>query len=265
MSLNPRIESFKGQVVWLVGASTGIGRATALALAREGAQVWVSARGAANLAAVVLECKSAGGTAHALVLDVTDSNAAQAAAQHILAQAGRLDVVMFCAGTYAAMRAQQWLLSGMLHHNHVNYIGALHLIDAVLEPMRAQVRQGQPAHLSLVSSVAGFRGLPKSLAYGPTKAALTNLAEALYIDLHEEGMGISVVHPGFVETPLTAQNNFHMPGLMTPEAAAQEILRGWRKGEFDIHFPKGFTRWMKTLRLLPHRAYFAATRRFTGL
>ena len=124
---------------------------------------------------------------------------------------------------------------------------------------------GRPGHVSLVSSVAGFRGLPKSLAYGPTKAALINLAEALYLDLHALGMGVSVVNPGFVATPLTARNDFTMPALITPEAAAAAIVRGWEDGEFDIHFPKRFTRWMKWLRLLPYRWYFPAVRRFTGL
>jgi NAD(P)-dependent dehydrogenase (short-subunit alcohol dehydrogenase family) len=116
-----------------------------------------------------------------------------------------------------------------------------------------------------VSSVAGFRGLPQSLAYGPTKAALINLAETLYIDLHDRGMGVSVINPGFVETPLTAQNRFAMPALITPAQAATEILAGWGRGEFEIHFPKRFTRWMHLLRLLPYGFYFRATRKFTGL
>ena len=115
------------------------------------------------------------------------------------------------------------------------------------------------------SSVAGFRGLPKSLAYGPTKAALINLAEALYLDLHDLGMGVSVINPGFVATPLTAGNDFTMPALISPEAAAAAIVQGWERGHFDIHFPKRFTRVMKLLRVLPYRWYFPAVRRFTGL
>jgi short-subunit dehydrogenase len=117
----------------------------------------------------------------------------------------------------------------------------------------------------VISSVAGFRGLPKSLAYGPTKAALTNLAENLYLDLEPLGLGVSVIHPGFVKTLLTAQNDFAMPALITPEQAAEAMVAGWAKGDFDIHFPKRFTRVMKLLRLLPYRAYFPAVRRATGL
>jgi short-subunit dehydrogenase len=120
-------------------------------------------------------------------------------------------------------------------------------------------------HLSLVASVAGYRGLPQSLAYGPTKAALIHLAEALYLDLSTQGLGVSVVNPGFVETPLTAQNTFHMPALIGPEEAAREMLRGWAKGAFEIHYPKRFTRWLKFMRLLPYRWYFALVRRATGM
>jgi short-subunit dehydrogenase len=120
-------------------------------------------------------------------------------------------------------------------------------------------------HISLVSSVAGWRGLPNGLAYGPTKAALTHLAETLYLDLQDCGVGVSVINPGFVATPLTAQNNFTMPALITPEQAATAMLKGWAQGAFDIHFPKRFTLWLKLLRVLPYRSYFALVRRLTGL
>ena len=144
-------------------------------------------------------------------------------------------------------------------------MGALHVLSGVLPAMLEAAQRGQAGHLSLISSVAGFRGLPKSLAYGPTKAALINLAETLYLDLHDLGIGVSVINPGFVATPLTAGNDFTMPALISPEVAAEAILQGWERGEFDIHFPKRFTRVMKLLRLLPYRLYFPAIRRFTGL
>jgi NAD(P)-dependent dehydrogenase (short-subunit alcohol dehydrogenase family) len=103
------------------------------------------------------------------------------------------------------------------------------------------------------------------MAYGPSKAALTHLAEALYLDLAPEGLGVSIVHPGFVATPLTAGNDFHMPALISPDEAAQAMLKGWAEGRFEIHFPKRFTRWLKLLRLLPYGLYFRAVRRLTGL
>jgi NAD(P)-dependent dehydrogenase (short-subunit alcohol dehydrogenase family) len=147
----------------------------------------------------------------------------------------------------------------------VNYDGALVMLDAVLPQLQRQAQSGRGGHLSLVSSVAGFRGLPQSLAYGPTKAALINLAETLHLDLSPLGLGVSVINPGFVETPLTAGNQFHMPALITPEEAARAIVRGWEAGDFEIHFPKRFTLWLKGLRHLGYGAYFAAVRRSTGL
>jgi NAD(P)-dependent dehydrogenase (short-subunit alcohol dehydrogenase family) len=155
-------------------------------------------------------------------------------------------------------------LPDMLRHVQVNYAGALHMLDAVLPHFLARRSGGLPdAHISLVASVAGYRGLPKSLAYGPTKAALINLAETLYLDLRDRGIGVSLVNPGFVDTPLTAQNRFKMPALIMPEQAAQEILQGWARGAFEIHFPRRFTGWMKLLQLLPYPISFAATRRLT--
>ena len=111
----------------------------------------------------------------------------------------------------------------------------------------------------------GQGGLPQALAYGPTKAALINLAETLYLDLQPQGIGVHVINPGFVETPLTAQNTFAMPALISPEQAADAILAGLEAGHFDIHFPRRFTLWLKLLRLLPRRLYFRIVSRFTGL
>ncbi|MCJ7800303.1 MAG: SDR family NAD(P)-dependent oxidoreductase [Polaromonas sp.] len=256
MSLNPPITDWRGKIVWLVGASSGIGQATAHALHAQGATVYLSARNAQALAAFT----AAHPGAQALPLDVSDYAALQAAAQTIAAR-GPLDLVLYCAGFYKEQRATDYRLAEMLQHNAVNYVGMLQLLDVVLPGFVAR----QAGHISLISSVAGYRGLPKSLAYGPTKAALINLAETLYLDLHDSGIGVSLICPGFVETPLTAQNQFSMPGLITPEQAASEIMAGWKTGRFDIHFPKRFTRWMKALRLLRYGLYFAVVRKFSAL
>jgi short-subunit dehydrogenase len=256
MSLNPKITHWQGKRVWLVGASTGIGRAVAVALHARGAQVHVSARNQSALDALAAQCPGLS----TISFDAVDSAAVHSAAHGLLA-GGALDLVVYCAGYYSAQRATDFQINEMTKHWQVNYVGALHLLDAVLPAMRG----AGYGHISLVSSVAGFRGLPKSLAYGPTKAALINLAEGLYIDLQPLGLGVSVVNPGFVETPLTAQNGFKMPALISPDTAAQEMISGWERGEFEIHFPKRFTRWMKLLRVLPYRAFFKATKQFTGL
>lgn len=254
--LNPPLNDWRGHRVWLIGASSGIGEATAAVLHARGAQVLLSARKAEALEAFVATHPGA----QAWPLDVTDADAVARTTAALLAE-GPLDLVVYCAGHYQAMRADAIDLADMHRHMNINYSGALNVMAAVLPGMIAR-RQG---HLSLISSVAGFRGLPKSLAYGPTKAALTHLAENLYLDLHPLGIGVSAIHPGFVQTPLTAGNNFAMPALLTPEQAAQAMLHGWARGDFDIHFPRRFTRWMKLLRLLPYRLYFPVVRRFTGL
>jgi len=257
MSLNPRITDWTGRVVWLVGASSGIGLATAQLLHARGARVVVSARNAAAIAAF----ESAHADSLGIALDATDRDAMSGAARRIVAHFGRIDLALYCAGHYAALRATAFDLDQMLLHDKVNYVGALYMLDAVL-PVLLRQKSG---HISLVASVAGYRGLPNALAYGPTKAALINLAQTLYLDLQPEGIGVSVICPGFVETPLTAQNEFKMPALIQPEDAAREMLAGWAAGEFEIHFPKRFTRFLKALSHLGDGLYFNAIRRVTGL
>lgn len=266
MALNPPLRDWAGKTVWIVGASSGIGEACASLLHEQGATVCVSARNAPALQDWV--ARRAGTAADAssrllaLPLDVSDSDALRAAVRTLSAR-GPLDLVLYCAGYYKAQRADEFQLEEMLRHQQVNYVGALHLLDAVLPQLQAQAARGQGGHLSLVSSVAGYRGLPRSLAYGPTKAALINLVETLYLDLHPTGLGVSLVNPGFVATPLTAQNDFRMPALITPGQAAREMLAGWERGDFELHFPKRFTRWLRLLRLLPYSLYFPLVRKGT--
>jgi len=257
MPLNPKLRDWVGRTVWLVGASSGIGRALATALHARGARVLVSARQASLLDDFV----HGHAGAEAIALDVMDEAALHRAVAQIVQGHGRIDLCLYCAGYYKPMRAQDFSLAEAQRHLDINYVGALKLLDAVLPQLLTQ----GAGHLSLVSSVAGYRGLPKSLAYGPSKAALSHLAEALYLDLSPQGIGVSVVHPGFVATPLTAQNDFHMPALLSPEQAAEAMLDGWARGQFEIHFPKRFTLVLKLLRHLSHGLYFRAVRRSTGL
>lgn len=260
MPLNPPITDWHGRRVWLIGASSGIGRALAALLHARGAQVCVSARQQGLLDAFVREHSGS----RALALDVTDAQSVTDAAQQLLADSP-LDLVCYCAGHYRPMSATAMDLPELLQHQRVNVTGALQVLAAVVPALLHAAAAGRAPHLSLVASVAGWRGLPQSLAYGPTKAALINLAENLFLDLRPQGVGVSLINPGFVDTPLTAQNRFSMPALITPEQAALAIVRGWQRGQFELHFPKRFTGVLKLMRCLPYRWYFPLVHRFTGL
>lgn len=250
--MNPRIADWQGRRVWLVGASAGIGAALARELAARGARVAVSARSEARLAGL--------GIAGALLLPCDTTDAASLSAAHArLMQAWRgIDLVIYLAGDYRPMHAADFDLAQAERIVAVNFGGALKLASLVLPDL---VPGGG---IAFVASVAGYRGLPKALAYGPGKAALIHLAECLHLELAPRGIGIWAINPGFVATRLTAQNDFAMPALITPEEASAEIVAGFRSGRFEIHFPKRFTRFMKFLAQLPYALYFPLVRRFTG-
>lgn len=258
MSLNPPIRDWSGQRCWIVGASTGIGAALAERLALAGAHLALSARRREPLEAMAERFGS--GRTLALPLDIRDADALAEAARTLVAAWGGIDVAILMAGDYKPMRAWEIDLPAVRNMVETNLLGSFNVLAAVTPLL---VKQGSGT-IALVSSVAGYRGLPKSLAYGPTKAAMINLAETLYLELRPKGIGVCVVNPGFVKTPLTDQNDFKMPALITAEEAAREIMDGLARGAFEIHFPRRFTRVLKLLRLLPYSAYFSAIRRLIG-
>ena len=260
MKLNPPLRDWKGRRAWLIGASSGIGRATAAALHARGAQVIVSARSGDALNAFVAGHPGS----LAIAMDTAEPEQVQAAAAQVLA-GGAPDLVCYCAGYYRAQRASHLELAELQRHLQVNYLGALHVLHAVTPALLQAAHTGRAPHLSFVASVAGWRGLPRALGYGPSKAALIHLAEALFLDLRPQGVGVSIINPGFVATPMTQGNDFPMPALRTPAQAATAIVRGWQRGAFEIHFPRRFTCVLKLLRVLPYRWYFPLVHRFTGL
>jgi len=255
--MNPKINNWRGQRVWIIGASSGIGAELARLLMALGASLAVSARNVEVLQRV------ANGNTAALVLplDITQSSDVLAARDTILAKWGGIDLVLIVAGTYQKMRAEDFNLATAKQLVDTNLNGTLNCLDAVLPVL---LTQGKGA-LGIVASIAGLSGLPQALIYGPTKAALINLCESLYFDLRPCGIGVYLINPGFVATPLTAQNDFAMPVLISAETAAKEIIRGIERGEFHIHFPKRFTNWLRLLRLLPYRLYFWLIHKGTGL
>lgn len=256
MSFNPKLTQWANKRVWLVGASTGIGEALARQLDQLGCKQMLSARSADKLATLAGELQHA----TALPLDITDQGAVKTAFQSMVAAWGGVDLIVLMAGTYSEMSVEGFDIDKVRQQIDVNLNGTMHVLADVLPKLLEQ----KSGHLAIVSSVAGYRGLPNSLAYGPTKAALINLAEALHVELKPHQVGVSVVNPGFVDTPLTRQNTFPMPFLITAEKAAQEIIVGLEKGEFEIHFPKAFTRTLRFLRILPYSLYFAAVRKITA-
>jgi short-subunit dehydrogenase len=241
----------------VIGASYGIGAEVAKALLAAGARVALSARSADKLAALAGEHPRA----LPLPLDFTDGAAVRAAWATLGAAWGGCDLVLVVAGTHREIRAWELNVADANALLATNLNAPIATVAAVLPGLLAQ---GHGA-IGLVASVAGYGGLPKALIYGASKAALINFTETLYLDLRPKGLGVYLINPGFVATPLTAKNDFEMPHLIGAADAAREIVGGLERGDFEIHFPRAFSRQLKLLRLLPYRWYFAAVRRATGL
>jgi short-subunit dehydrogenase len=238
-------EPLPWKTAWVTGASTGIGRDVALQLAARGVKVAVSARSPEKLAAL-------GPSVLAIPLDVTDPEACRAAVERIETELGPIDLAVLGAGTYSPVVIEDLNPAQFAHMMGTNYMGVVNCISALAPGMIAR-RSG---HLSWIASVAGYIGLPKAAAYGPTKAALINLGESLYPEMRAKGVSVSVINPGFVETPLTAQNDFEMPFLMKPEEAARRTIEGLAAGRFEVAYPRRFVAILKTLRLLPYPLFF---------
>jgi NAD(P)-dependent dehydrogenase (short-subunit alcohol dehydrogenase family) len=260
--MNPPIADWSDRRVWVIGASSGIGLEIARVLRHRGARIAVSARRAEALREAVCDDAPASALpAEVLPLDVTDAAAVSLACETLRARWGGIDLVLWVAGTYQPMRAQDYALDAARRMLDTNLNAVFGGLASILPMLLAQGHGG----LALVSSVAGYSGLPQALVYGPTKAALINLAESLYLDLRPSGIGVYLVNPGYVDTPATAGNGYAMPALITARQAAEATLAGIAAGRFEIHYPKRFTSWLKFARILPYRAYFALVRKVTGL
>jgi short-subunit dehydrogenase len=236
------------RTAWITGASSGIGRALAVALARQGVKVAASARSGDTLA----ELARAHPGIAPLPLDVTDAAAMTQAARSIAGTLGPIDLAVFNAGIWEAMAARNFSSAKAAHSMAVNYQGVVNGVEAVLPAM---LERGH-GHISMVASVAGYRGVGPTSAYGPTKAAVINLAETLRNDLALRGIKVSVINPGYVETPMTSTNKFPMPYMVSAEDAARRIIHGLEKGKFEIAFPWQLVALMKLGRLMPNRLFF---------
>lgn len=241
------------RVVWIIGASSGIGKALAEIYAGRGATVAVSARSADALQTMA----ESNANIHAYQLDIGDADAVAATVARIEAELGSIDLMIQSAAMWSQMGVDEFDAAKIRKSMDVNFGGTVNVVGALIGPMM----QRRSGHISIIASVAGYIGLPQSLAYGPTKAALISFAESLKPDLDRYNVQVSVVNPGFVETPMTAANDFEMPFILQPDDAAQRIARGIDRGKFEIAFPWQLVSSLKALRKLPYGAFFAVTRR----
>ena len=243
-------------LAWVTGASTGIGAATAIALAQSGWDVVVTARGQEKLEQMGKLGSEFKGRIIPLQGDVTDKEAISAVVAEIESRIGPIQLAVLNAGSYVSENLDTFKSEEFESQVRLNLIGTAYCVEALL-PRFISRRKG---HLAIVSSVAGYRGLPHSLGYGASKAALINFAESLAIMGKEFGIKVQVVNPGFVRTPLTAKNDFTMPFLMDAGVAAMRIVNGLGTNKFEIAFPRRFAFILKTLGMLPDRLYFAIVR-----
>ncbi len=249
------MNSLAGKRFWLIGASAGIGRDLALRLAREGVAVVASARDGAALddvVATMAPVQTACGGHEAVPFDATDSEGTMRAFSRV----GTVNGVIYCAGAYEPMSAREPRMDVLERTVDVNFTGALRVLAACVPSF---CRRGF-GHIVLLGSLAGYRGLPDAWGYGATKAALIHLAENLRLDLRDSGVVVQVCNPGFVATRLTDKNSFPMPFIMTPEAAADRIVRGMARQQFEIAFPRIMTAVFKLFATVPRPVYFALMR-----
>ena len=242
--------------VWITGASSGIGKAVAIKFANKGWQVAASARRKKLLD----ELSENNPNISSFPLDVTNCESCEQAFESILKKYSNIDVCIFSSGTYDPKTEKQINLEQIENVMKVNFFGTLNCIKAV----ESDFKNKRKGHVAIMSSVAGYRGLPNSSGYGPSKAALINLSESLYFDFKRYEIRVSLISPGFIKTALTDKNNFKMPFIKSPEYAADKIYNGLIKSKsFEIAFPKELTIIMKIFKILPNKIYLYLIKKLT--
>ena len=255
--LNTPIRDWTDRRVWVVGASSGIGAALVHDLLAAGARVALSARSQDKLEAVANNHPSA----IVVPFDVTDEAAWPLAIERVMQTLGEIDLVILGAARYDPQHAWNLNMDEVQASYALNVISMYRAVSLLTPRLLAQRHGG----LAIISSISGYTGLPRAIVYGATKAALQNFTETLYFELAPKGLSIYLINPGFVKTPMTAANDFEMPGLMTPEQAAAAILKGMAQGRFEIRFPRGFANMLRWISRLPYRWRFALLHKTTRL
>ena len=244
------------KVIWITGASSGIGKALALKFADNGWKVAISAR-RENLLNEISESNE---NIKSFPLDVTDKVKCKEVFDQIKNHYGDIDICFFSTGTWNPKTEKDIDLEQIENVFKVNFFGTVNSIKAVEQHFKNKM----DGIITIVSSIAGYRGLPNSTGYGPSKSALNNLAESLYFDFGRYNVRICLVSPGFIKTPMTDKNDFKMPFLKTPEFAADEIYKGLiNKKIFEIHFPKELTLTLKLFSFFPSKLYFYLVKKLT--
>ncbi len=244
------------KTIWITGGSTGIGKALAIKFSKEGWNVIISAR-RENL---IKEISNDYENIHSFPLDVTDKLQCKKVFEQIRDKFDNIDICFFSTGTWDPKREKDIDVDQIENVFKVNFFGTLNSIKAVEEYFKNKKK----GTISIVSSIAGYRGLPNSTGYGPSKSALNNLAESLYFDFKRYNVKVCLVSPGFIKTPMTDKNDFKMPFLKSSDYAADKIYDGLvNRNVFEIHFPKSLTVILKILSLLPIKLYFAIIGKLT--
>ena len=244
------------KTIWITGGSTGIGKALAIKFAAMGWNVAISARRAELLNELSNSYENISG----FPLDVTDKEKCKEVFNEIKNKFENIDICFFSTGTWDPKKEKEIDVEQMEDVFKVNFFGTVNCIKAVEQYFRDKKK----GIITIVSSIAGYRGLPNSTGYGPSKSALNNLAESLYFDFKRYNVRVCLVSPGFIKTPMTDKNDFKMPFLKTPEYAADQIYEGLvNKNIFEIHFPKSLTITLKLLSFLPSKIYFGLVRKLT--
>jgi short-subunit dehydrogenase len=244
------------KVIWITGASSGIGKALALKFANENWNVAISAR----RENILKEISESNENIKSFPLDVTDRSKCKEVFEQIKSHYGDVNICFFSTGTWNPKKEKDIDVEQMEDVFKVNFFGTVNSIKAVEEYFKNK----KSGIITIVSSIAGYRGLPNSTGYGPSKSALNNLAESLYFDFGRYNVKVCLVSPGFIKTPMTDKNDFKMPFLKTPEFAADKIYEGLlKKNNFEIHFPKELTLTLKFFSLLPSKIYFYLVNKLT--
>tara|TARA_B100000902_G_C27101189_1_gene808876 strand:+ start:184 stop:948 length:765 start_codon:yes stop_codon:yes gene_type:complete len=239
------------KTIWITGASTGIGKALAIKFAENGWNVAASAR----RESLLKELNNINENIHSYPLDVTKIDDCKSIAQQIIKKLGQIDICVFGTGMHDPKSEKEFNLEKIRKIMEVNFFGTMNSINSIYDYF-SDIKRGQ---ISIISSVAGYRGLPAAGAYCSSKSALTSFAESLYFDMKRKNVKVSIISPGFIKTPMTDQNDFTMPMLKSAEYAADKIYLGLlKKDGFEIHFPKTFTYLMKIIQILPNWLYFGA-------